>query len=486
MLSVLSTYSIAIVQLTIVATGAVMAFSGSLDAGAFAAFVALLTEFTWEMTVIGSEVMPQIRKAASGIRRVDELLAAEPLVERPEGAVPCPELKEAVRFSDVTFGYGPAADPLLAGLTLEVAAGTSTVIVGRNGSGKSTLLSLILGFYAPSSGTITVDGVALENIDLEGWRDHCGVVFQDTVVFNAPLRDNVVLGCEGVDDSAVERVLAAAGLAGVLARLPDGLDTRLGVGGRVLSGGERQRIGLARAIVREPALLLLDEVTASLDPTTEAEVNAAVDRLRDGRTMISVTHRIEAARSADVVIALDADGVAEVGRFDDLLARDGVFAEAARRQEGFAVSRDGGDASVSPRRLGAFSLFRYFDGTQLDELARRFTARLYEEGEVVVRQGGPADRFFIIARGVVEVLRDRNGESELVAHLEDGDFFGEMALLDGVSRNATVKAVTPTTMLSLDRSEFEALLAGWPDTARMIRAEAAARAEQNRAADGNA
>jgi ATP-binding cassette subfamily B protein len=480
-ISVMSTYAIAVVQLSVVAAGAVMAFSGSLDAGAFAAFVALLTEFTWEMTVIGSEVFPQIRKAGSGIRRVDELLTAQPLVEQPRGAAPCPELRDALRLTDVTFAYGPAG-VLITGLTVDVAAGTSAVVVGRNGSGKSTLLSLILGFYPPSSGVISVDGVDLRELDLDGWRDHCGVVFQDTVVFNSSLRDNVVLGCAGVDDATVVSALATAGLAHVVARLPDGLDTPLGAGGRVLSGGERQRLGLARAMVRDPALLLLDEVTASLDPTSEADVNAAIDALRDGRTMIRVTHRVEAARDADLVIALDADGGAEVGSFETLLARGGVLAEVARRQQGFTVSRDGGSASVSPHRLGAFSLFRHFDEQQLDELARRFTARLYEEGEVVVRQGGPADRFFIIARGVVEVLREHNGASGLVAHLEDGDFFGEMALLDGASRNATVKAVTPTTMLSLDRSEFEELLGAWPDTAQMIRAEAASRAEQNRAA----
>ena len=480
MLSVLSKYSIAFVQLSIVAAGALMAFAGSIEAGTFAAFVALLTEFTWEMTVVGSDVLPQIRKAGSGIRRVDEILDAGPIVERPHDAVAPPQLQRSLRFEKVDFAYNAGDQLQLDRLDAEIPAGLNVAVVGRNGSGKSTMLNLLLGFYPPQSGIVWIDGVDLASVDLDEWRSQCGVVFQDTYLFNWSLRDNVVVGQHGLDDADVMRAVEAVGLGGLLERLPDGLDTVLGPSGRQISGGERQRIGLARAIVRRPRLLLLDEVTAALDPATELEIRRAIERLSEGRTVISVTHRLRAAEDADLVIAMDGGRVVESGPLRTLLDRGGITSEMWSKQQGFTISRDGGDAAISPSRLGSMALFNHFNETQLADLAKRFSPRLYDVDDVVVRQGAPAERFYIIARGVVEVIVDDDHSPQVIAHLEDGDFFGEMALLDRAPRNATVKAVTPTTMLSLERRQFESLLNDWPEAAKMIETVAASRAEQNR------
>jgi ATP-binding cassette subfamily B protein len=479
LMAVLSQYSISFIQLVVIAAGALMAFDGSIEAGTFAAFVALLGEVTKEMTVLGSDVFPQIRRAGSGIRRVDELLSAGPVDLEPVGAVAPPHLAEGISFDGVTFSYDANSDRQLSDLTTTIRAGAHTAIVGRNGSGKSTLLSLLLRLYPPQAGTIRVDGIDLAALDVDAWRTQCGVVFQDTAVFDQTLRDNILLGASLPDDGLVS-VVQQVGLGDLVARLPHGLDTMIGSQGRRLSGGERQRVGLARALVRDPQLLLLDEVTAALDPATEVEINRLVRRLAADRTVISVTHRLRAAQNADLVLAMHGGRVVETGPFEELVRAGGVVADIWRRQQGFTVSRDGSDAAISTSRLGSFSLFNGFDERQLAVLAERFSPRLYDINDVVVREGGPADRFFIIARGVVEVIMGDGAKMRVVAHLEDGDFFGEMALMEGAPRNATVIAVTPTTMLSLERSQFEDLLREWPEAATRIRSVAAARADSNR------
>ncbi len=479
LLAVLSQYSISLIQLGIIAAGALMAFSGSIEAGTFAAFVALLSEVTKEMTILGSDVFPKIRSAGSGIRRVDALLNAGPVESAPTGSMAPPSLRDGIAFDGVTFSYDLNSDRQLNDLTIRIPAGQRTAIVGRNGSGKSTLMNLLLRLYAPQAGTIRIDEVDLEALDVEDWRSQCAIVFQDTAVFDQTLRDNIVLGSP-VSDEDLARAVDQVGLGELVARLPDGLDTMIGPRGRRLSGGERQRVGLARAMVRNPRLLLLDEVTGALDPATEVEINRLIGRLAEDRTIVSVTHRLRAAQNADLVIAMGGGRAVESGTFDQLVRRDGVVADIWSRQQGFTVNRDGSDASISASRLGAFSLFNGFDEVQLARLSERFSPRLYDINDVVVREGGPADRFFVIARGVVEVLQGSGTDARVIAHLEDGDFFGEMALLERAPRNATVVAVTPTTMLSLERSEFEDLLSEWPEAAARIRSVAAMRAEENR------
>ena len=478
LLAVLSQYSVAVVQLGVLGTGALMAFNGSMPAGTFAAFVALFAEVTKEMTVLGSDVFPKFRRAASGIRRVDELLHAEPLDPPSGGETQPPELADGIVFDAVTFSYEANRDLQLDDLSVEIPAGTHAAIVGRNGSGKSTFLNLLMRFYAPQAGSVSIDGVNLDALDVDAWRATCGVVFQDTHVFDRSLRENILLGQVRTEPDLMETI-EAVGLRELVDRLPEGIDTIVGTQGRRLSGGERQRVGLARAIVRNPRLLLLDEVTGAVDPATEVEITRLIENLASDRTVISVTHRLRAAQNADLVIAMGGGRVVESGRFDELVSRGGTVADIWQRQQGFSISQDGATATIAPSRLASMPLFTGFDEPQLARLAERFTPRLYDLDDIIVRQGGPADRFFVIARGVTEIIREEGDDHQVIAHLEDGDFFGEMALLERAPRNATVKAVTPTTVLSLERSEFEALLQEWPEAGEMIRSAAAARAAEN-------
>ena len=465
----LSEYSVALAQVLIVALGAVLALTGSLEPGTLAAFVALLSEFTWETTVIGSDVFPEIRKAWSGIRRIDAVLGLDtPAAVRAGGRSVGP-LENAIRVENVSFGYAPADVLQLENVSLTIEAGSYVAIVGASGSGKSTLLALLLRFYDPTSGHISFDSVDLADIDDHALRSTTGVVFQETFLFNASLRENVILAERETDDARLEEALEVAGLTELVGVLPEGLDTVIGDSGRQLSGGQAQRIGLARAILKRPALLLLDEATSALDPSTEAAVIEAIGSIRNGRTIVMVTHRLQTIADADLIVVMRNGRVEEVGGFSELLEANGTFSSMWEKQQGFTVGKDGRSASVTAARLGAVPLFSGLSDGHLERLAREFVAQQFGQGVVVFERGDPGDRFHVIVRGVVEVSVDGRAGEVVIAHLEDGDFFGETALLDGAPRNATVTAVTPTTTLSLDRDQFDLLMADAPEMAAAVR-----------------
>jgi ATP-binding cassette subfamily B protein len=303
------------------------------------------------------------------------------------------------------------------------------------------------------------------------------VVFQDTLLFTASLRENVTMANPDASDDQLEAAARGAGLDAVVAELPRGWETVVGPGAQRLSGGQRQRVGIARALVRDPSLLLLDEVTAALDPATEAAVNDTLRSACKHRTTISVTHRLNSVSDADLLVVMQHGAIAEAGTFDELRDGQGAFAAMWDKQLGFTVSPDGRDAQVTPERLRAIPLLHDLGSRDLTALANELVSDHHAAGEDVVLQGDPADRFYLIARGIVQVIVSNGELHETIAHLEDGDFFGEMAFLDGAPRNATVRTLTPTVTLSLDRSQFWDLLDSSPSAEESVRAIAAARAE---------
>jgi ATP-binding cassette subfamily B protein len=252
-------------------------------------------------------------QSASGVRRITDFLQEQPAIVDVPGALELPPVKDSIIFEDVSFTYA-AGQPQISRVNLRINHGSYLVIGGPSGTGKSTLLALLLRLYDPDSGSIRIDGHDLRSVSVASLRRRIGVVFQESVLFNITLRENIRLGKLDATDAEVESAAHAADIHAFIASLPQGYDSPAGERGLKLSGGQRQRIAIARAILRDPSILLLDEATSALDDETEDAVNATIARLARGRTVIAVTHRPEKLVDANSFVMFDHGTVRERDR----------------------------------------------------------------------------------------------------------------------------------------------------------------------------
>ncbi|MET7401339.1 ABC transporter ATP-binding protein [Dactylosporangium sp. NPDC005572] len=274
---------------------------------------------------------PIVTRGLESIRSIGEVLSA-PDLERNEGKRAVTRVGGAVTLENVGFRYPGAGPAALSGVSLDVRSGETIAMVGPSGSGKSTVLNLLIGFIRPTEGRILLDGVDMEDIDLRTYRRFVSVVPQDPVLFDGSVRDNVTYGLPGPTEDAVTAALRDANALEFVEQLPHGRDTVVGERGALLSGGQRQRLAIARALVRDPRVLLLDEATSALDSESEALVQQALARLMRGRTTFVVAHRLSTVRDADRVAVLAEGRLAELGTYDDLVARGGRLARLHRLQ----------------------------------------------------------------------------------------------------------------------------------------------------------
>jgi ATP-binding cassette subfamily B protein len=264
--------------------------------------------------------------AGASLARLEEILDAAPERDAP-GAPPVPRLRESVKFEQVRFGYGPAASgEVLTGLDLEVRPGELVALVGPSGAGKSTVLSLLLGFWKPTGGHIRVDGVDLQTAQLGTWREQIAWVTQEPVLFDGTVADNLRVGRPAATDAELQRACESVGAWAFVSQLPGQLESEVGERGMKLSGGQRQRLVLARALLRDAALLVLDEATSSLDVESEQVVQAHLDTLLQGRAAIAVAHRLSTIQRATRIVVIDGGRKVEEGTHAELLAQNGVYA----------------------------------------------------------------------------------------------------------------------------------------------------------------
>jgi len=316
--------SVLLLHLVVLALGAYLATTGQITIGTFVTFESAFWEISYNIAHL-MHFVPVTIQSAAAVRHVQELLD-EPTrgADRP-GMPDLPRISNDITFDHVSFGYEGSDELVLDDLNLKIEVGKSIAIVGPSGSGKSTLLNLILRLYVPTAGKVTIDGVDIRTVTRESLRQGMAVVFQDNVLFNMSIRENIRLGKEGATDREVVEAAKKAEIHRFIMSLPHKYDTQVGERGDTLSGGQRQRMAIARAIVRDPSLLLLDEATSALDQTTEAAINRTLLKLAKGRTMIFSTHRLTSVVDMDEIIVLRAGEVVERGSHSELLAANGVY-----------------------------------------------------------------------------------------------------------------------------------------------------------------
>lgn len=303
---------------------------GSLDGSSFIVFLGLSLKLyapvKW-LSKFPSTVQPGL--AAS--ERVFEFLDAPIEIRDRPGAVKVDGFHQSIRFEDVGFSYVPG-EPVLEGITFEVRPGEVVALVGPSGAGKTTIVDLLARFYEPTHGRITLDGVALGDLELRSLRSLLGIVTQETVLFHDTVRANIAYGLGDVPMERIERAARAAHAHEFIAQLPNGYDTVLGERGTRLSGGQRQRIAIARAILRDPPILILDEATSALDSESELLVQQAIEKLLAGRTVFVIAHRLATVRHADQILVMERGRIVDRGRHDELLLRDGLYRYLYRLQ----------------------------------------------------------------------------------------------------------------------------------------------------------
>lgn len=459
-LTVASGGLIEVFSILILCLGAFWVFSGTMTVGTLVSFNSLFSALSSAIFAVIA-IIPSIVECKVCIHNLELYFAKKPGIVADKNAVAVPDPLMELSMDHVTFGYHPEK-PILKDVLLKVPAGKSIAIVGPSGSGKSTIANLLMRFYDPDEGRIMADDKDYKHLDLRSLHKAVGIVPQETILFNDTIVNNLLAARPDATYGEIVEAVKAASADFVLS-LPGGFSCQVQNGGKSLSGGQRQRLSLARTLLRNPRFLIIDEATASLDPAAERAVNDAIMKLPErGIAIINVTHRLSAISGYDYVYVLSEGCIVESGTHSSLMARKGIYAQLFEKQSGFMVTDDMSSATITPERLSKIDLFSEFPISSLAELCQSFSSVNYPAASTIITEGDEGDLFYIIVRGRVEILKKIDGKDTRVKILEDGDFFGEIALLANVPRTATVRTVNPTLLISLKRSRFLELTSSVP------------------------
>lgn len=322
--------AIQVLSLFVVAGGAVLAIYGQITTGTVIAFVAGVPVLVGPVQMF-AHIAEQYFLGRESYRSVKELLDA-PYVEGWEGRKTLPQLAGRIEFERVQFRYPEAERDALHAFSLDIRPGEKVALVGPSGAGKSTVANLVMGLYRPGRGEIRIDGVPQVELDMRWLRQNTAIVMQESILLSGSVAENLRFARVEATDDEVRQAAAKAQAEEFIDRLPQGFDTLIGERGVTLSGGQRQRLAIARAILRDPAILILDEPTSALDYESEGLIQKALEVLSEGRTVITIAHRLSTIRNADRIVVLAEGGVVEEGTYRELSARDGYFGQLLASQ----------------------------------------------------------------------------------------------------------------------------------------------------------
>ncbi|MEO0836074.1 MAG: ABC transporter ATP-binding protein, partial [Cyanobacteria bacterium J06642_3] len=312
--------------------GGVQAASGALAVGTYSVLVFLTQRLLWPLTGLG-ETFDLYQRAMASITRVLDLLDSPIAIHSGEQALPLSAIKGEVKLENITFAYNQRS-PIITDLSLEIPAGQTIAIVGATGSGKSTLVKLLLRLYEVQAGKITLDGQDIKDIVLWDLRRGIGLVSQDVFLFHGTVRENISYGSPDATIVQIQEAAKIAEASQFIEELPQGYDTIVGERGQKLSGGQKQRIAIARAVLKDPPILVLDEATSAVDNETEAAIARSLSKITQNRTTIAIAHRLSTIRHSDRIYVMDYGQLIEQGNHEELLAKDGVYAGLWQVQTG--------------------------------------------------------------------------------------------------------------------------------------------------------
>ncbi|HLF75596.1 MAG TPA: ABC transporter ATP-binding protein, partial [Anaerolineales bacterium] len=318
-------------QAAILYVGGKQIIVGTLSIGAWQEFSLYLMYLFFPIMMFGM-IITQMGQAAASADRIFEILDAQSDILDKPNAKKLPQVKGDVKFEDVTFRYFGGGEPVLNNVSFEASAGETIALLGATGSGKTTIINLLPRFYDPSEGRITIDGHDLRDVTLDSLRSQIGIVLQETTLFSGTIRENIAFGKPDATQEQIEAAAKAAAAHDFILSFPDGYNTHVGERGQTLSGGQKQRIAIARALLLDPRILILDDSTSSVDLNTEAQIQKALDTLMKGRTSFVIAQRISTVINADKILVLEKGGIVAQGRHAELMEEEPIYAEIYNSQ----------------------------------------------------------------------------------------------------------------------------------------------------------
>ena len=320
---------IGVTFLVVLWVGGKQVLAGRISVGSFVMFNTYMGMLVWPMIALGW-VVNLMQRGSASLQRINDILREQPSIAAPPDPVSLGAVRGEIEFRHATVDYG--SGPALNGINLRISAGTTLAVVGHTGSGKSTLVSLLPRLFDPTGGSVLLDGIDLRRVDPAELRRHIGFVPQETFLFSATIAGNIAFGVEGATAEQIRRAAEMAGLAGDIEGFPLGYDTMVGERGITLSGGQKQRTAIARALLREPRILILDDALSAVDTQTEEQILTHLAGVMRGRTVILISHRVSTVRQADSIVVLERGKIVERGTHEELVEAGGYYAELSQKQ----------------------------------------------------------------------------------------------------------------------------------------------------------